>query len=112
MIVEVCNPAVSSRVKMVCMVGILTWITPRNMHFAGSQIDNQSGDRTFTIHRVNTGNIVIADRVRQIDMVLLDGLQGLDGVGAALAQQTIGPEIPDARGDQFLRVLFDLFHRG
>ena len=80
MIVEVCNPVISLGVKMIRMIGILAGVAPGDMHLPRGQIDDQGRDGALTIQWIDTYNIVIADRVRQIDMILLDGLQCLDGV--------------------------------
>ena len=60
---------------MVGMIRILTGIPPGNMHFAGGQVDHHGGDGALTIHWINASNVVIADRVWQVYMILLNGLQ-------------------------------------
>lgn len=62
------------------MIRILARIPPRNMHLAGGQVDHHGCDGALAIHWVNTFNIVIADRVRQVDMIFLNGLQCFDRV--------------------------------
>ena len=63
---------------MICMIRILARIPPGYVHLAGGQVDDHGCDGALAIHRVNTFNVVIADRVRQVDMIFLNGLQGLD----------------------------------
>ena len=65
---------------MICMIRILTRIPPGNVHLAGSQIDHHGSDGALAIHGINACNVVIADRVWQVDVILLNGLQGLDGM--------------------------------
>ena len=70
---------------MICMICILAGIAPGNMHFAGGQIDHQGADRALPVKGIDTLDIVIADRVGQVDMILLDRLQRLDGMCGALS---------------------------
>ena len=63
---------------MISMIRILAGIAPGNMHLACSQVDDHRGDCALAVRGIDTLNVVIADRVRQVDMVLLDRLQGLD----------------------------------
>ena len=60
------------------MIRILAGVAPGNVHLAGSQIDDPRGDGALAVEGIDTCNIMIADRVRQVDMILLDCLQGLD----------------------------------
>ena len=71
---------------MISMIRILAWIPPGDMHFTRGQIDHHGADRAFPVKGINTLNIVITDRVGQVDMILLDRLQGLDGVGGIFSQ--------------------------
>ena len=68
------------------MIRVLAGISPGNMHLAQVQIDHQRGDRVLPVERIDAFDVVIADRVRQVDMVFLDRLQGLDGMGGILSQ--------------------------
>ena len=95
---------------MIGMVRILAGVSPGNMHFTCAEIDHHGRDSTLTIERVDPGDIVITDRIRQVDMILLDRLQGFDGMGRILSEQTIGTEIAYPRRDQFFRIILDLFH--
>lgn len=63
---------------MIGMIRILAGVAPGNVHFAGSQIDDHRGDGALAVEGIDTCNIMIADRVRQVDVILLDCLQGLD----------------------------------
>ena len=65
---------------MIGMVRILAGIPPGNMHFAGGQIDHHGCDGTLAIHGVNACDVVIADRVWQVDVIFLNALQCLNGV--------------------------------
>ena len=65
---------------MICVICILAGIAPGDVHFAGSQVDYQRVDGFLAVKRVKAFDIVIADRVRNINMILLNGLQTLDGM--------------------------------
>ena len=71
---------------MIRMIRILTRISPGNMHFTRGQIDDHCRDRVLAIERVYPINIVIANGVRQVDMIFLDGLQRMNRMGGALPQ--------------------------
>ena len=74
------NSLLFSGIQMIRMIRILAWIPPGDVHLAGRQIDHHGGDGALAIHGVNAFNVVIADRVRQVDMILLNGLQCFDGM--------------------------------
>lgn len=59
---------------MIRVIRILARITPRDVHLAGGQVNDESADRAFTVQRVNTGDVVVADRIGQVHMILLDRL--------------------------------------
>lgn len=63
------------RIQMICMIRILAGISPGNMHLTRGQVDDQGRDRVLTVQRIDPFDIVVADRIRQIDVVLLDCLQ-------------------------------------
>ena len=63
------------------MIRILARVAPGNVHLARRQIDDHRRDGALAVQRIDTLDIMIADRVRQIDMILLDGLQRLDRMG-------------------------------
>ena len=65
---------------MIRVICVLTRITPDNVHLARSQIDDQCGDSALAIKRIDTCNVMVADRVRQVNVILLDRLQGFDRV--------------------------------
>ena len=71
---------------MISMIRVLAGISPGNMHLAQVQIDHQRGNCVLPVKRIDALDVVIADRVRQVDMVFLDRLQGLDGMGGILSQ--------------------------
>ncbi len=60
---------------MIRVISILTWIPPGDVHLARGQVNDHGGDRIFPIERIDAVNVVIANRVRQIDMILLDRLK-------------------------------------
>ena len=71
---------------MIGMIRILAGVTPGNVHLAGSQIYDHRGDGTLAVEGIDAGDVVIADRVRQVDMILLDCLHGLDRMGRVLSE--------------------------
>ena len=71
---------------MISMIRILTGVAPGNVHLAGGQIYDHRGNGALAVQGIDACNVVIADRVRQIDMILLDRLQGLDRVCRILSQ--------------------------
>ena len=67
------------------MIRIDTRISPCNVDLAGGQIEDQGIDGLTVIQRGSFYNGMIADRIREIDMVFLDGLKGFNRmVGCAL----------------------------
>ena len=71
---------------MIGVVQILAWIAPGNVHLTCGQINDHRGDGALAIQWIDACNIVVADRVRQVDMILLDRLQCFDGVRGILSQ--------------------------
>ena len=65
---------------MVGMVCILTGIAPCDVHLAHGQVDHHGVDGFLAVEWVKPFDVVIADRVRHVDMIFLNGLQTLDGV--------------------------------
>ena len=59
---------------MVRMIRILARVPPGNMHLARRQIDHHGSDGSLAVEGIDACNIVIADRVRQVDVILLDSL--------------------------------------
>ena len=55
---------------MVGMIRILARVAPGNVHLAGGQIDDHCGNGALTVQGIDAGDVVIADRVRQVDMIL------------------------------------------
>ena len=80
-------------IQMISVICILAGVPPCNMHFSGSKIDHHGRDGILPVKRINACDIMVTDRVRQIDMILLDRLQGLDRMRRVLSQQAIGTEI-------------------
>lgn len=81
---------------MIRVICVLARVAPCDVHLARGEINDEGGDRAFTIHRVNADDVVVADRVRQVHMILLDCLQRLDRVRRILAKQTVRAEITHA----------------
>ena len=75
-----------SPIQTIHMIRVLAWVSPSDAHLARGQVDHQRGNGALAVHRVDTGDVVIANGVRQIHMILLDRLQGLDRMGRVLAQ--------------------------
>ena len=65
---------------MIGVICIFTWVAPCDMHLAHGQVNDHGVDGLFAVKRVKAFDVVIADRIRNVDMILLDGLQALDGV--------------------------------
>ena len=78
------------------MIRIDTWISPGNVDLTGGQIENQGIDGLAVIQRGSFYNGMIADRIREIDMVFLDGLQGFDRMVGCTFDLSESPKIPDA----------------
>ena len=95
---------------MIGMIRILAGISPGNMHFTRGEINHHGRNGVLPVKGINARDIMITDRVGQVDMILLDRLQGFDRMGGIFSQQTVGAEVADPRRDQFLGVIFDLFH--
>lgn len=68
------------------MIRVLARVAPGDAHLARGQVDDQRGNGALAVHRVDAGDVVIANGVRQVHMILLDRLQGLDRMGRVLAQ--------------------------
>ena len=71
---------------MVGMIRVLAGIPPGNMHFTRGEIDHHGRDGVFPVKGINACDIMITDRVRQVNMILLDRLQGLDSMRGVLSQ--------------------------
>ena len=95
---------------MIGVVGIFTWTTPGDMHLAGGQVDYHGSDGLLPVQRVVGVHGVIADRVGEIDMVALDGLQGLDGVLLLSFDQSQSAKVAHVGADQIYRIALDLLH--
>ena len=78
---------------MIRVIRVLARIAPADVHLARSQVNHQGVDGFLTVERVRPFDGMVANRVREVDMILLNGLQGFDGMRLALAQQAIGTEI-------------------
>ena len=65
-------------VQMIGVVRVLAWISPGNVHLPGSQINDHGRDGAFAIQGIDAIDIVVANRVRQVDVIFLDRLQRLD----------------------------------
>ena len=59
---------------MIRVIRILAWIPPGNVHLAGGQVNDHCRDGALAVHGINAFDVVIADRIRQVDVVLLYGL--------------------------------------
>ena len=62
------------------MIRILTGIAPDDVHFSRGQINDHGVDGLFAVQRIGPFDGMVTDRVRQVDMILLNCLQGLDGM--------------------------------
>lgn len=65
---------------MIGMVCILTGVAPCDVHFAHGQVDHHGVDGFLAVERVQPFDVVIADRVRHVDVIFLNGLQALNGM--------------------------------
>ena len=70
---------------MIRVIRIFAWIAPCDMHLTHGQINHQCVDGFLAVKGIEPFDVVIADRVRDVDMVLLNGLQTLDRVFIVLA---------------------------
>ena len=78
---------------MIRVIRVLARIAPANVHLARCQVNHHGIDRFLAVERIGPFDGVIADRIREVDMILLNDLQSLDGMRLALAQQAIRPKI-------------------
>lgn len=82
------------------VIRILTGITPGDVHFARSQVDHHSIDRFLAVQIPATPiDGMVTNRIGEIHMVFLDGLQGLNGMFVSLPQQPERAVILHPRGD-------------
>ena len=95
---------------MVGVVRILAGIAPGDVHFAGCQVDHYGIDGFLAVERVIDILGVIADRVRVVDMVTLDGLQCFDGMLVFALDQSQGAVVAHALGDQIFGLTFHRLH--
>ena len=59
---------------MIHMIRVLARVPPGDVHLAGGQVHDHCVNDTLTIHRVDALDVVIADRVGQVDMIFLNCL--------------------------------------
>lgn len=59
---------------MICVIGVVARVSPGHMHLARCQVGHQRGDGLLPIKRVGHVHSVIADGVREIHVVSLNGL--------------------------------------
>ena len=71
---------------MIRVICILARITPADVHLARRQVNHHGVDGFLAVERVRPFDGVITDRIREVNMILLNDLQGLDGMRLALAQ--------------------------
>ena len=64
----------SSRIQMIRVICVFARVSPGDVHFARGQVDDQCADGLFAVKRIEAFDVVIADRVGDIDMVFLNGL--------------------------------------
>ena len=92
------------------MIRVLARIAPADVHLTRSQVNHHGIDGLLPVERIRPLGGMIANRIWQVYVVLLNGLQGLNGMAGALTQQTIGTEVTHAGGDQLLGLAFDFLH--
>ena len=71
---------------MIGVIRVLARVAPADVHLTRRQVNHQGVDGFLTVERVRPLDGVIADRIREVDMILLNGLQSLDGMSLVLAQ--------------------------
>ena len=64
------------RVQVVGMIRILAGIAPGDVHLTRGNVNDHGGNRVFAVQGVYAFDVMVANRIRQVDMILLDGLQG------------------------------------
>lgn len=60
---------------MKCMIRIRTGVTPCNVHRARGKVHHDRIDRFFSIQRIQIVFSMVANRVREVDVVPLDRLE-------------------------------------
>ena len=63
-----------SRIQMIRVICILAWIAPGDVHFARGQVNYQRAYGLLAVKRIETFDIVVADRIWDVDMIFLNGL--------------------------------------
>ena len=67
-------------IQMIRMIRVLARVSPGDIHLAGGQVNDHGRDGTLTVKWIDTIDVVITYGIRQIDMILLDRLHGLNTV--------------------------------
>lgn len=65
---------------MICVVHVLARVAPGDVHLTRGQVNDQRADGLLAVERIGPLNVMVADRVRHVDMVFLNGLQALNSV--------------------------------
>ena len=63
---------------MISVIGVLTGVSPGDVHLTRRNVNDHGGDRVLAVQRIDAFDVMVADRIRQIDVILLDGLHGFD----------------------------------
>ncbi len=66
------------------MIRVLARIAPADMHLTRGQINDHGVDGFFPVERIRPFDGMIANRIREVDVILLNGLQSLDRMTLAL----------------------------
>ena len=61
-------------IQVIGVVCVLAGVAPGNMHLAHVQVNYQRVDGFFAVKRVQPCNVVVANGVGNINMILLNGL--------------------------------------
>ena len=73
-------------IQMVCVIRVLTGIATGDVHLTRGQVDHQGRDRVLPVEWVDPIDVVVANGIRQVDMILLNRLQRLDVMSRVLPQ--------------------------
>ena len=78
------------------VIGICARVSPGEVQFPAGKVEDQGIDGLAVFQRGSFHDRMIADRIRVVDMVLLDGLQGFNRVFSCALKLPDCPEVAHA----------------
>ena len=71
---------------MISVICVLARVAPADVHLTRGQVNHHGIDGFLAVEWVRPFDGMIADRIREVNVILLNDLQSLDGMRLALAQ--------------------------